>query len=155
AGISPSLIHEIINTLTISTIATLVTMLLGLCIAYTSRLSRGGSGSVLVRVASLGYALPGTVLAIGLLAPLAGLDNFIDGVSRQWFGISTGLLIFGSGAALIYAYATRFLAISVGGIEAGFEKIPPSLDHSARTLGRSTAGTLWHIHIPLLHPALG
>jgi iron(III) transport system permease protein len=90
-----------------------------------------------------------------LLAPLAGLDNLIDAFSRQWFGVSTGLILSGSGAALVYAYTTRFLAISVGGIEAGFDKIPVSLDMSARTLGKTAGAALWRVHLPLLRPALG
>jgi iron(III) transport system permease protein len=89
------------------------------------------------------------------LSPLAGLDNFVDGISRAWFGVSTGLILSGTGAALVYAYATRFLAISVGGIEAGFAKIPYSLDRCARTLGHAASGILARIHVPLLRPALG
>jgi len=154
-GIAPAILTEIANTVTISAIATLVTLALGLSVAYAGRLNRGALGSVLVRTASLGYALPGTVLAIGLLSPLAGLDNFVDGISRAWFGVSTGLILSGTGAALVYAYASRFLAISVGGIEAGFAKIPYSLDRSARTLGHAASGILARIHVPLLRPALG
>ena len=155
SGIAPSILAETGNTILISGIATLVTLCLGLCVAYAARLNRGADGGILVRIASLGYALPGTVLAIGLLTPLANLDNLIDGFARSWFDVSTGLILSGSGAALVYAYATRFLAISVGGIEAGFEKIPHSLDRSARTLGQTAAGTLRRIHLPLLRPAIG
>ena len=154
-GVAPAILTEIANTVTISAIATLVTLALGLSVAYAGRLNRGALGIVLVRTASLGYALPGTVLAIGLLSPLAGLDNFIDGIARAWFGVSTGLILSGTGAALVYAYATRFLAISVGGAEAGFAKIPRSLDRSARTLGHAASGILARVHVPLLRPALG
>ena len=154
-GIAPAIYAETGNTILISAIATAVTLLLGLCVAYADRLRHGGVGAVLVRIASLGYALPGTVLAIGLLAPLAGLDNLIDAFSREWFGVSTGLILSGSGVALVYAYTTRFLAISVGGIEAGFDKIPVSLDMSARTLGKTAGAALWRVHLPLLRPALG
>ena len=154
-GIAPAIYAETGNTILISAIATAVTLALGLCVAYADRLRHGGLGAVLVRIASLGYALPGTVLAIGLLAPLAGLDNLIDAFSREWFGVSTGLILSGSGVALIYAYTTRFLAISVGGIEAGFDKIPVSLDMSARTLGKTAGAALRRVHLPLLRPALG
>lgn len=154
-GIAPAIYVETGNTIAISAVATVVTLALGLCVAYAARLDRGVGSTTLVRTASLGYALPGTVLAIGLLTPLAGLDNFVDGLSRQWFGVSTGLLLSGSGAALVYAYTTRFLAISVGGIEAGFEKIPRSLDHSVRTLGHTASAALRRVHLPLLRPALG
>jgi iron(III) transport system permease protein len=154
-GIAPAIYAETGNTILISGIATAVTLALGLSVAYADRLRHGGLGAVLVRTASLGYALPGTVLAIGLLAPLAGIDNLIDGLSREWFGVSTGLILSGSGIALVYAYTTRFLAISVGGIEAGFDKIPVSLDMSARTLGKTAGAALWRVHLPLLRPALG
>jgi iron(III) transport system permease protein len=155
AGVAPGILTEIGNTVWISAIATIVTVTLGLSVAYAGRLNRGALGVVLVRTASLGYALPGTVLAIGLLTPLAGLDNMIDSISRAWFGISTGLLLSGTGAALVYAYTTRFLTISVGGIEAGFAKVPTSLDRSARTLGHAATGILARVHVPLLRPALG
>jgi iron(III) transport system permease protein len=108
-----------------------------------------------LRFASVGYALPGTFLAIGLLIALASLDNLVDGLSRQAFGISTGLLLSGSLAIVVYAYAARFMAISAGGIEAGFAKIAPSLEQSARSLGQTTMGTLRRVHLPLMRPALG
>lgn len=155
SGIAPAIFTEIGNTILIAAIATVVTLVLGLCVAYAARLNRRTLGGVLVRTASLGYALPGTVLAIGLLTPLANLDNLIDAIMSEWFDISTGLLLSGSGAALVYACTTRFLAISVGTIEAGLEKIPRALDHSARTLGRTATATLRSIHLPLLRPALG
>lgn len=154
AGISDSIVAETINTVSVSAAATLLALILGLIVAYAARLNRGPLGAGLVRAASVGYALPGTVLAIGLLVPLAGLDNLVDGAAREIFGISTGLLISGSGAALVYAYVARFLAISAGGIEAGFAKVPRSLDHSARTLGRTAGATLFGVHLPLIRPAL-
>jgi iron(III) transport system permease protein len=92
---------------------------------------------------------------VGLLFPLATLDNSIDAAFRQWFGISTGLLISGSGAALVIAYTIRFLAMSINGIEAGYAKISESVDHAARSLGENSFGTLWKIHLPMLRPALG
>lgn len=155
AGVSPSLIRETVNTLTISAVATIAAVGLGLVVAYAARLDPGRTGATLSRAASVGYALPGTVLAIGLLIPLAAFDNFVDASARQFLGLSTGLLIAGSGAALIYAYVARFLAISVGGIEAGLDKVPRSLDQSARTLGRTAAGTLRAVHLPLIRPAIG
>jgi iron(III) transport system permease protein len=155
AGVSPNLIRETINTVTISAIATLAAVGLGLVVAYAARINAGRAGAALSRAASVGYALPGTVLAIGLLVPLAAFDNLVDASLRQFAGVSTGLLIAGSGAALVYAYVARFLAIPVGGIEAGFDKVPRSLDQSARTLGRTAAGTLRAVHLPLVRPAIG
>jgi iron(III) transport system permease protein len=154
AGISRDILRETANTLAVSGVATIIAVIFGLVVAYTARIDSGPVGRILSRAASLGYALPGTVLAIGLLVPLAAFDNFVDASARQWLGISTGLLIAGSSAALIYAYVARFLAVSVGGIDAGLEKVPRSLDQSARTLGRTAGGTLRAIHLPLIRPAL-
>ncbi|MFG1262402.1 MULTISPECIES: ABC transporter permease [Xanthobacter] len=127
---------------------------LGLVVALGQRLTRAPLASGFARVASLGYAVPGTVLAVGLLSPLAGFDNMLDAAMKQAFGISTGLLLSGSGAALVAALAIRFLAIPVGGIEAGFAKLSPHLDMAARSLGSSQPRTVRRVLLPLLRPAL-
>ena len=155
AGLSSGILSETLNTVGVSAAATVVAVVLGLTVAYAARLNRGPLGNLLLRGASLGYALPGTVLAIGLLVPLAGLDNAVDGASRQVLGISTGLILSGSAAALVYAYVARFLAIASGGAESGFDKLPRSLDHSARTLGETAGGALLRVHLPLVRPAIG
>jgi iron(III) transport system permease protein len=155
AGISGKIVQEAINTVSVSALATLIAVAVGLVLAFAARIDHRPLGRTLLRVSSLGYALPGTVLAIGLFIPLARFDNIVDGYAREFLGISTGLLLAGSGAALIYAYVVRFLAVSAGGIDTGFDKIPRSLDHSARSLGRSPAGMLREIHLPLMRPALG
>lgn len=142
------------NSLLFATLATIVAVLIGLVLAFTVRLSRHPAAPALVRVASIGYAIPGTVLAVGLLVPLASLDNAVDGFMRASFGISTGLLLTGSGAALVLAYVLRFLAISAGGIEAGLAKLSPNLDMAARSLGSRPAKILRTIHLPLLGPAI-
>jgi iron(III) transport system permease protein len=154
-GLSPRILIETRNTVGFALIATSITLMLGLVLSYAVRLDRGGLAIAAARLASLGYAIPGTVLAVGLLTPLAGFDNMLDGFMRQFFAISTGLMLAGSGAALIIAYTTRFLAISAGGIEAGFAKIPASFDGAARSLGETAAGTVRRVHLPLLAPALG
>ncbi|WP_404947075.1 ABC transporter permease [Rhizobium terrae] len=154
AGLSPRLQHEAVNTISLAAIATLVTILLGVVIAYTNRLRPGAVSSWSYRLATMGYAAPGTVVAIGVLIVLASVDRFIDRTALEWFGLSTGLLIMGSGAALIYAYAMRFLAISAGGIDAGLSRISLSLDHASRTLGQSPAGTFRHVHLPLSKAAI-
>ena len=154
AGLSDAILAESGNTILISVLATLVVIATGFCVAYAARLVPGAVAGAFGRVAALGYAVPGTVLAIALLAPLAAFDNAVDGLARNWFGISTGLLLSGSGAALIYAYAARFMVISSGGIEAGLNKISPSVDETARLLGASRAALTRLIHLPLLRPAL-
>lgn len=127
---------------------------LGLVVALGQRLTRAPLASGFARVASLGYAVPGTVLAVGLLSPLASFDNMLDAAMKQSFGISTGLLLSGSGAALVMALAIRFLAIPVGGIEAGCAKLSPHLDMAARSLGSTQPRTVRRVLLPLLRPAL-
>jgi iron(III) transport system permease protein len=152
-GLSPRLVAEAGNSILFAALATLFALALGLVLAYALRLDRAAAAAV--RVASIGYAIPGTVLAVGLLTPLAAFDNALDAVAREWFGFGVGLILSGSGAALILAYVIRFLAISAGAIEAGFAKIPPSVDGAARSLGSTALGTVRRIHLPLLAPALG
>ncbi len=155
SGFPRHTLTEAWHTITLATAATIVTVSLGLVLAYTARTLRGSLPPLLVRLGSVGYAIPGTVLAVGLLTPLAAMDNAVDGVMRQWFGFSTGLLLSGTIIALVYAYTVRFLAISAGGAEAGFQKIAPSLDAAARNLGENAGGVVKRIHLPLLRPALG
>jgi iron(III) transport system permease protein len=107
------------------------------------------------RVAALGYAVPGTVLAIGLLIPLAGIDNHVDAFMRETFGVSTGLLLSGSLFAITLAYVIRFLAVALAPIEAGMGRVSPSLDAAARTRGESALSALWRVHLPLLMAPLG
>lgn len=106
------------------------------------------------RAALVGYAIPGTVLAIGVLYPVTLADRWIYGLWRGYFGTGLGLVLLGSGSALVLAYTLRFLAISTGGIEAGLSRIPPSLDGAARTLGASPLRLLATIHIPLSRAAI-
>ncbi len=154
AGLSPALLRAALNTLSVSALATMVVLLAGFAVAYAARLQPARATGLAARVATLGYAVPGTVLAIGILIPVAAFDRSVDGFMRSSFGWSTGLLLLGSGAALVYAYAARFLAISVGGIESGLSRLPLSYDHAARTLGRGPGGTLVHVHLPLSRTAL-
>jgi iron(III) transport system permease protein len=147
AGFSSRLIQETLNTMLLSAIATLVIIGAGLVVAFAARQSRAGLH--LLRIASLGYAVPGTVLAIGLLWPLALVDA---GLNR--IGLVSGMFLSGSIAALVYAYGARFMAIAAGGIEAGLSRIPPSFDQAARMLGRTPGGTIRAIHLPLVRPAL-
>lgn len=155
AGISSSLLSAALNTFLLSAVAALVTVVLGLALAYFIRLRTGTGARAVFRTASLGYAIPGTVLAIGLLGPIAAADRLINAVSESMFGVIVGLVFLSSGIALIYAYVARFLAISAGGIEAGFSRISLSLDHAGRTLGETASGVLRRIHVPLLRPAIG
>ncbi|MFS8038238.1 ABC transporter permease [Xanthobacter sp. AM11] len=153
-GLPERIFGEAFTTSVIALCATALAIGLGLVVTEAQRLTRAPAASAFARLASLGYAVPGTVLAVGLLSPLAGFDNALDAAMRQAFGVSTGLILSGSGAALVAALAIRFLAIPVGGIEAGFTKLSPHLDMAARSLGCSGPATVKRIHLPLLRPAL-
>lgn len=154
AGISTAIVFETINTIAISLLATALTLGAGVVVAYTMRIGRGAVPAALSRVASLGYAVPGTVLAIGLLPVVSGVETVVDAATRRVLGLPSGLLLLGTGAAIVYAYLVRFLAIAAGGIEAGFSRVSPSLDDAARTLGETVGGRLRRVHLPLLRPAL-
>lgn len=154
AGLSPRLAGEALNTLLYAGGATLLTLALGITAAFALRLSSDRLAPLLYRLSTIGYAMPGTVVAIGVLLVVAPLDRFIDGTARQWLGVSTGLLFIGSGAALIYAYGVRFLAITAGSADAGLSRVPKSLDDAARTLGRTAGGTLVAVHLPLTRASL-
>jgi iron(III) transport system permease protein len=143
------------NSFLLATATAAATVAVSLVITYAPRVARNAFTRFGVRAAGFGYALPGTVLAIGVLMPVAALDNGIDTLARNLLGISTGLLLSGTVAMLIYAYVIRFLAVSLGGIEAGLERISPNLDAAARALGETATSALWRIHLPLLVPALG
>ncbi len=140
----------LLNSVTAGGVTALLAVLLALLIGYAGRLSP----TPLVRTAnglvSLGYALPGSVIAIGVLVPLARLDNGLDAWMRMHFDLSTGLLLTGSLVALVYAYLVRYLAVAYHGIDAGLARITPNMDLSARSLGATPGETLVRVHAPLL-----
>jgi len=109
---------------------------------------------VMVRLASLGYAVPGSVLAVGILVTLGTVDNGIDGFMRQTFGISTGLLFSGTIAAVTFGYLVRFLALAFGSVEASLGKITPNMDGAARSLGHGAMSTLWRVHLPIIRASI-
>lgn len=138
------------NSLFLSTSAALIAVSVALVIAYTKRLRKNTITELATKVASLGYAVPGAVLAIGVMIPLARIDNSIDTFFRSHFDVSTGLLLSGTVFAVIFAYVVRFLAVSIGSIDASLSKITESTDMAARTLGYSQRKVLTHIHLPLI-----
>ncbi|MCQ9616344.1 iron ABC transporter permease [Paenalcaligenes niemegkensis] len=156
-AMSDQLLSSAVNTVSLALAATIVTLAGGLTVAWSARAVRSDLSRTLPRfiagVASIGYAIPGTVLAIGLLSPLVFADTALNWISGFWGGPDR-LLIMGSMGALVIAYSIRFMAISAGGIQAGLSRIPPSLEQAARLLGAGPTATLGQIHLPLLRPAL-
>jgi iron(III) transport system permease protein len=143
------------NTLILASLAALVTVALAALLAYARRISLGPLIPAAVRLSSLGYAIPGTVLAVGLLIPLAAFDNAVHALVLSQFGVSTGLILSGSLFAITLAYVIRFFTVALGGVEAGLDGISPNLDSAARTLGETASSTLRRVHVPLLLPSLG
>jgi iron(III) transport system permease protein len=154
SGLSSRFAAEALNTIIFAGIATFATLCAGLIVAYAMRLSPGKTSLWSFRLATVGYAAPGTVIAIGVLIALGGFDRFLDQTMQHWFGVSTGLLLIGSGAALIFAYTVRFLTIAGGGIDAGLSRIPVSFDQASRTLGRTPTSTFRAVHLPLSKAAM-
>jgi iron(III) transport system permease protein len=138
------------NSFGLAALAALVTAAVALVVGYGLRLRPTPAMRVSARIAGLGYAIPGAVIAVGVLLPFARFDNALDGWMRATFGISTGLLFTGTVAVLVFAYLVRFLALALNTVEAGLGKINRNLDDAARVLGRSPAGTLARVHVPLL-----
>ena len=142
------------NSLILSTVTAVTAVMIGMFMAYGARLSRGPFIRGATRFASLGYAVPGAVLAIGVIIPMAALDNGIDAFSRNVFGIPLGLLFSGTVFAVIYGYLTRFTALSYGTLEASLGKITPNMDGAARTLGHGPASILKRIHLPMMRGSI-
>ena len=139
-----------LNSLSLSAAAAGITLFVALLIAYSQRLAGGRVIGIATRIASLGYAVPGAVLGVGVLIPFAYFDNSLDALMREMFGISTGLLLSGTLVAVIFAYVVRFLAVALGQVESSLAKVSPSLDMAARTLGYRAGETLLRYHVPLI-----
>ncbi len=143
-----------LNSISLSLGAAVIAVAIGLILAYGLRMGSGPLPRAAVRFASIGYAVPGAVLAIGVIVPMAGLDNAIDAFSERVFGVSTGLLFSGTVIAILYGYLARFLALSFGTVEAGLGKVSRNMDGAARTLGASPFQTMSRVHFPLLRTSL-
>lgn len=138
------------NSFILSTLAALLTIVIALILAYSKRLHRKRSLKLAAQFSSLGYAMPGAVLAIGVIIPLAALDNLLNNLLEQFFGITVGLLLSGTAFAIVFAYVVRFLAISVGSVESSLSKVTESMDMAARSLGYTPLQTLLKVHLPLI-----
>jgi iron(III) transport system permease protein len=143
------------NSILLAAIAAAVIAAAALLLAAALRLSRNPAVTAAGRVSSLGYAVPGTVIAIGLVVPLGAIDNAFSDLMKSQFGTPTGLLLSGSTFALLLAYGVRFMAVALASIEGGWARLSPNLDAAARSLGASPFRMLSAVHIPLLRPAIG
>lgn len=127
---------------------------IALLLVYGVRLRPTRLMHLSLRTSALGYAIPGSVIAVGVLVPLGLFDNAVDAWMQRTFGISTGLLLSGTIAALVFAYLVRFLAVALNSVESGLGRIKPSLDNAARSLGENSLGVLRRVHAPLMGGSL-
>ncbi|HET6521107.1 MAG TPA: iron ABC transporter permease [Geminicoccaceae bacterium] len=154
AQFGPRFVRLAFNSLTLAAVTAMLAVLLALALGYAARLRPTRLVRTANRIAAGGYAVPGAVIAVGTLIPFAAFDNALDAWMRTTFGVSTGLLLTGSIAGLVFAYLVRFLAVSLHTVEAGLTKIGPHLDDVARCLGSRPGGVLLRVHAPLMWSSL-
>jgi iron(III) transport system permease protein len=142
------------HSLALAGMAALITLGLALFMAYGRRLRPSPLTGFAVKLAGMGYAIPGTVIAVGVMLPFAWIDNTVDAWSREHLDLSTGLILSGTLFALLFAYSVRFLAVSLNAVESGLARIRPSMDDAARSLGLSPRRVLRTIHVPMLRGTL-
>lgn len=142
------------NSLTLAGIGAALAVGVAVLLAYGKRMAPGRLTAAAAHLASLGYAVPGAVIALGIMLPLTHVDTVLASAAREYLGISTGLLLTGTWAALVFAYVVRFLVIAANTVEASLQKVTPSMDDAARTLGLSSGMTLWRVHGPLMKGSL-
>ncbi len=142
------------NSLVLAGVTAAVAVLLAALIAWSARLAPRPPQQVAARIAGLGYAVPGSVIAVGTLVPLGVFDNALDAWARAQLGVSTGLLLSGGIAALVFAYLVRFLAVALASVESGLGRLKPSLREAARVLGQRPGGAVWRVEVPLARASL-
>lgn len=135
--------------------AALICLIIAVLLSYAKRLNPNKLGlNAAIRFSSLGYALPGAVLAIGVIIPFAALDNSVDAYMREQWDISTGLLLSGTTFAIMFAYCVRFIAVASGAVESSLSKVTPTMDMASRSLGHTPNSTLIRVHLPLIKGGL-
>ena len=154
AQANPSLLNSVITSLIFAVITAAILAALGLFLAYGTRLTRSRFLAAVSRLATSGYALPGAVLAVGVLYPLAAFDHGFNYLTRLWMDWQPGLILSGSAFILIYAYCTRFFTVSLAATETALNRLPLSLDDAARLHGLGPWQRLGRIHLPLLKGGL-
>ena len=142
------------NSLFLSALTAAVAVALAVAIAYAVRLRPRPATAAAARAAGLGYAVPGSVIAVGILLFSTWFDKAVDFGARSVFGVSTGLVFTGTVAGIVFAYVVRFMALSIGTVESALGRVSPNMDAAARSLGRKPLGVLAHVHLPLMWGSL-
>ena len=154
AQFGPRFIHLARNSFVLAAVTAIIAVVLAVVLGYAARLARTRLPQALNRVVGLGYAVPGSVIAVGVLIPLTRLDNWLAASWESIFGTNPGLLLTGGIAALVYAYLARFLAVALQTVESSLGKITQSMDDASRSLGFGKWATLRRVHIPMLRGSL-
>ncbi|MDZ7747954.1 MAG: iron ABC transporter permease [Halofilum sp. (in: g-proteobacteria)] len=152
--VTPAFAGLVANSFGLAAGAACVTVLLAAYLAYGQRLRSNPAVRFCVRFASMGYAIPGPVLAVGILIPFGWFDNALDAWMRAHVGISTGLLLSGTLFILVFAYAVRFMTAAVQTVESGLGKVRPSMDEAARSFGYRGTTVLARVHLPIMRGSL-
>lgn len=142
------------NSIVLAAMACAAALVLALVVGYAHRISAGPITAVALRLSSLGYALPGTVIGLGLLIPLTYLDHRLNDLTGWLFGSTPGLILTGTVVAVVLGYQTRFLGVALAMLQPAFERVRPNLDDAARTLGARRWRIIWAVHLPILRPSL-
>jgi iron(III) transport system permease protein len=153
--VDPRFLSDAANSLMLAAGAAAIIVALALFLSYAGRLVRRRSFNRVIAFASLGYAIPGAVIAVGVLLPLAIADRGMDWLARALFGLPLGLVLSGTVVALLLAYTVRFLAVGLANVAPALAAIDPAMDASARILGATPREVLRYVHMPMLRaPAL-
>jgi iron(III) transport system permease protein len=142
------------NSISLAAISAIVAVAAAVVVSYGMRLRPGAPMRLAHRVAGLGYAIPGSVIAVGVLIPLAMADQGLRASLGAWFGVEPGLVFTGGILGLLFAYVARFLAVSLQSVDAGLARITPAMDDAARALGDGPGRTLRRVHLPILRANL-
>lgn len=147
--LTPRYVDFMLNSVTLAAVASVLTVGCAVLIGFRARTRPGRVSKGIVIGAGLGYAVPGGVIAVGLMVPMAALDNIVDDIMEAQFGISTGLLITGSIWLMVVAYMARFMAAALNAYDSGMATVPGHFDAIARSLGQSAPRMLWRVHLPV------
>lgn len=151
---SPRYLSFVQNSLVLAGIAALVTVAAAVLLGTYNRMKASPTALATLFIGRLGYAVPGGVIAVGLLIPFARFDNLLDARMEEWFDVSTGLLISGSIWLMVAAYMIRFLAAAIGAYDSGLSTVTPNIDAASRVLGRTAWGTVRAVHLPVLRSSI-
>jgi iron(III) transport system permease protein len=142
------------NSFTLAAVTAVLAVAVSVLLGYAARTSRSEWRRSLNRLVGLGYAAPGSVIAVGVLIPVTGIDRWLAAAIESSFRVRPGLLLTGGIFALVYAYLVRFLAVALQTVEASLSRVTPTMDDAARSLGCGASETLRRVHLPLLRGGL-